>query len=414
MTYQESVWDDSPSLKSYTLSNFRELPQIQKLSEEKQFEIEVVGNVLPFKANNYVVEQLIDWDNIPLDPMYVLTFPQKGMLKPEHYEKMASTLENTSNKNEISSIANEIRLQLNPHPAGQMELNVPKLKDGTKLYGMQHKYKETCLFFPSQSQTCHAYCSFCFRWPQFVGMDEMKFAMQEGEQLVQYLREHPEITDVLFTGGDPMIMKAKIFSKYVEILIEAKLPNLRTIRIGTKSLSYWPYKFLTDSDSEEMLAIFQKVTDNNLHLAFMAHFNHLNELSTPSVKNAIKKVKQTGAEIRTQSPLLAHINDDSEMWSKMWSTQVQLGCVPYYMFVVRDTGAQHYFGVSLVKAYEIFSKAYSTVSGLARTVRGPSMSATPGKVQVSGVTTINNEKVIILRFLQGRNPDWAHTPFFAK
>ena len=414
MTYQESVWDDSPSLKSYTLSNFRELPQIQRLSEEKQFEMEVVGNVLPFKANNYVVEQLIDWDNIPLDPMYVLTFPQKGMLKPEHYKKMASALKNNSDKKEISSIANEIRLQLNPHPAGQMELNVPTLKDGTKLYGMQHKYKETCLFFPSQSQTCHAYCSFCFRWPQFVGMDEMKFAMQEGEQLVQYLREHPEITDVLFTGGDPMIMKAKIFSKYVEILIDAKLPNLKTIRIGTKSLSYWPYKFLTDSDSEEMLDIFRKVTDNNLHLAFMAHFNHLNELSTPSVKNAIKKVKQTGAEIRTQSPLLAHINDDPEMWSKMWSTQVQLGCIPYYMFVVRDTGAQHYFGVSLVKAYEIFSKAYSTVSGLARTVRGPSMSATPGKVQVSGITTINNEKVIILRFLQGRNPDWAHTPFFAK
>ena len=414
MTYLESVWDDSPSLKSYTLSNFRELPQIQKLSEEKQFEMEVVGNVLPFKANNYVVEQLIDWENIPLDPMYVLTFPQKGMLKPEHYEKMATALKNNSDKKEISSIANEIRLQLNPHPAGQMELNVPTLKDGTKLYGMQHKYKETCLFFPSQSQTCHAYCSFCFRWPQFVGMDEMKFAMQEGEQLVQYLREHPEITDVLFTGGDPMIMKAKIFSKYVEILIEARLPNLKTIRIGTKSLSYWPYKFLTDSDSEEMLDIFKKVTENNLHLAFMAHFNHLNELSTPSVKNAIKKVRETGAEIRTQSPLLAHINDDSEMWSNMWSKQVQLGCIPYYMFVVRDTGAQHYFGVSLVKAYDIFSKAYSTVSGLARTVRGPSMSATPGKVQVSGITTINNEKVIILRFLQGRNPDWAHTPFFAK
>ena len=370
MTYQESVWDESPSLKSYTLSNFRNLPQIQNLSEETQFEMEVVGNVLPFKANNYVVEQLIDWNNIPQDPMYVLTFPQKEMLKPEHYKKMADTLKKNSDKKEITSVANEIRLQLNPHPAGQMELNVPTLKDGTKLYGMQHKYKETCLFFPSQSQTCHAYCSFCFRWPQFVGMDEMKFAMQEGEQLVQYLREHPEISDVLFTGGDPMIMKAKIFSKYIDTLIEANLPNLKTIRIGTKSLSYWPYKFLTDSDSEEMLDVFRKVTDNELHLAFMAHFNHLNELSTPSVKNAIKQVKATGAEIRTQSPILAHINDDSTIWAKMWTKQVQLGCIPYYMFAVRDTGAQHYFGVPLVKAYDIFIKAYSSVSGLARTVRG--------------------------------------------
>ena len=414
MAQQESVWDDSPTLKSYTLSNFRQLPQIQKLSEETRFEMEVVGNVLPFKANNYVVEQLIDWNNIPNDPMYVLTFPQKGMLKPEHYEKMEFALKQNFDKKEIASVANEIRLQLNPHPAGQMELNVPTLKDGTKLYGMQHKYKETCLFFPSQSQTCHAYCSFCFRWPQFVGMDEMKFAMQEGEQLVQYVQEHPEITDILFTGGDPMIMKSKVFAKYIDILIESNLPNLKTIRIGTKALSYWPYKFLTDYDSQEMLDVFRKVTDNGLHLAFMAHFNHLNELSTPSVKQAIKAVRETGAEIRTQSPLLAHINDDASMWAQMWNKQIQLGCIPYYMFVVRDTGAQHYFGVPLVRAANIFKEAYSKVSGLARTVRGPSMSATPGKIHVMGTTTINNEKLIVLRFLQGRNPAWVETPFFAK
>ena len=414
MTYQETIWDESPSLKSYTLANFRDIPQIQNLSEQKQFEMEVVGNVLPFKANNYVVEQLIDWNNIPNDPMYVLTFPQKGMLKAEHFEKMSTTLKNNSDKKEIANIANEIRLQLNPHPAGQMELNVPTLKDGTKLYGMQHKYKETCLFFPSQSQTCHAYCSFCFRWPQFVGMDEMKFAMKEGEQLVQYLIEHPEITDVLFTGGDPMIMKAKIFSKYIETLIDAKLPNLKTIRIGTKSLSYWPYKFLTDDDSQQMLDVFRKVTKNGIHLAFMAHFNHLTELSTKSVKRAIQEVRATGAQIRTQSPLLAHINDDADMWAKMWTKQVQLGCIPYYMFVVRDTGAQHYFGISLAKAQEIFRDAYKKVSGLGRTVRGPSMSATPGKVQVDGVVTIMGEKVFALRFLQGRNPDWVQRPFFAK
>ena len=414
MTYQETIWDESPSLKSYTLSNFRDIPQIQELSDQKQFEMEVVGNVLPFKANNYVVEQLIDWKNIPNDPMYVLTFPQKGMLLPEHFEKMSNTLKNNPDKKEIANVANEIRLKLNPHPAGQMELNVPTLKDGTKLYGMQHKYKETCLFFPSQSQTCHAYCSFCFRWPQFVGMDEMKFAMKEGEQLVQYVTEHPEITDVLFTGGDPMIMKAKIFSNYIQTLIDAKIPNLKTIRIGTKALSYWPYKFLTDNDSEQMLDVFRNATKNGLHVAFMAHFNHLTELSTESVKKAIKEVRATGAQIRTQSPLLAHINDDADMWSKMWTKQVQLGCIPYYMFVVRDTGAQHYFGVSLEKAQRIFQNAYKKVSGLGRTVRGPSMSATPGKVLVDGIVTIKGEKVFSLRFLQGRNPDWVQRPFFAK
>ncbi len=410
------MWDDShsPSLKSYTLSNFRSLPQLQNLPEQMLEEMEVVGNVLPFKANNYVVEQLIDWTNIPDDPMFVLTFPQRGMLKPEHYTQMEETLQSGADKKRVAEVANEIRLQLNPHPAGQMELNVPALRDGTKLYGMQHKYKETCLFFPSQSQTCHAYCSFCFRWPQFVGMDEMKFAMKEGEQLVQYVSEHPEITDVLFTGGDPMIMKARIFAKYADALIESKLPHLKTIRIGTKALAYWPYKFLTDKDSEEMLDVFRRITDSGLHLAIMSHFNHINELSTDAVRLATSRLRETGAQIRTQSPLLAHINDDAQMWANMWTKQVKMGCIPYYMFVVRDTGAQHYFGVPLVRAYEIFSRAYSAVSGLARTVRGPSMSATPGKVQVSGVVTLGGKRMLVMRFLQGRNPDWAHTPFLAQ
>jgi KamA family protein len=345
--------------------------------------------------------------------MFVLTFPQRGMLIPEHYAKMEAVLKK-GDKKEIQNTANEIRLQLNPHPAGQMELNVPTLKDGTKLYGMQHKYKETCLFFPSQSQTCHAYCSFCFRWPQFVGMDELKFAMKEGEQLVQYLQEHPEISDVLFTGGDPMIMKARIFSTYINALLEADLPNLRTIRIGTKALSYWPYKFLTDDDVEEMLDIFKRVVDKGIHLALMGHFNHTVELKTYAVKEAIKKVRATGAQIRTQSPILRHINDDSEMWAEMWKTQVQLGCIPYYMFVVRDTGAQHYFGIPLIEAQRIFRDAYKKVTGLARTVRGPSMSATPGKVQILGIAEYGGEKLMVLRFLQGRNPDWVQIPFLAK
>jgi hypothetical protein len=102
------------------------------------------------------------------------------------------------------------------------------------------------------------------------------------------------------------------------------------------------------------------------------------------------------------------------MWAEMWKTQVQLGCIPYYMFVVRDTGAQHYFGIPLVEAQKIFRDAYKKVTGLARTVRGPSMSATPGKVQILGIAEHDGEKLMVLRFLQGRNPDWVQIPFLAK
>ena len=402
-----------PRCRAYTVSNFRELPQVQRLSDEQRFAIEVVAQVLPFKTNNYVVEQLIDWDHVPSDPMFMLNFPRREMLLPHHFDEVSALLRREADRPEIEAAASRIRLELNPHPAGQLDHNVPTL-GGTRLTGMQHKYRETVLFFPSNGQTCHAYCTFCFRWPQFVGMDRLRFAMQEAEPLVQYLRAHPEVSDVLFTGGDPMIMRTANLARYIEPLLEARLPNLRTIRIGTKALSYWPYRFLTDEDADEALDLFGQITASGLHLALMAHLNHPRELSTDAAKAAIARIRETGAEIRTQSPVMRNINDNADVWADMWRQQVQLGCIPYYMFVARDTGAGHYFSVPLVRASEIFQEAHNSVSGLARTVRGPSMSADPGKVQVLGVTEIGGEKVIALRMLQGRNPDWAMRLFFAR
>ncbi|MBK8368746.1 MAG: lysine 2,3-aminomutase [Bacteroidetes bacterium] len=400
-------------LQSYSLHNYKNIPQISKLSPEQIEAIEVVGNVLPFKTNNYVVNELINWDNIDNDPMFKLTFPQKGMLSKEHYNAMKIVVEHTNNKNEIKNIANIIRNELNPHPAGQLEHNVPEV-NGEKLMGMQHKYKETVLFFPSQGQTCHAYCTFCFRWPQFVGMDEFKFATKEATLLRDYVIEHKQVTDILFTGGDPMIMKAKVFATYIEPLLEADIPNLQTIRIGTKALAYWPYKFTSDDDSDELLSLFESIIKKGINLSFMAHFSHPVELDTPIVKEAIKKLRSIGVQIRTQSPVLKHINDKPEIWAEMWRKQVNLNCIPYYMFIPRDTGAQDYFAITLENAWHIFRNAYQKVSGVCRTVRGPSMSCTPGKVQVLGISEIKEEKVFVLRMLQGRNPDWVAKPFFAK
>ena len=398
---------------TYMLHNFRDIPQIKKLSDEKIHDIEIVGTVLPFKSNNYVVENLIDWSKVPDDPMFIQTFPQKDMLLPEHYAKMESVLNSTNDKAEIRKTANEIRMQLNPHPAGQIEYNVPSLQDNI-LSGMQHKYRETVLFFPSQGQSCHAYCTFCFRWPQFVGINELKFASNDAEVLARYVTEHTEVTDVLFTGGDPLLMKTSILAAYIRPLLDAGVPHLRNIRIGTKALAYWPYRFLTDSDADDLLDLFRDVKAAGKHLAFMAHFNHPAELETDAVKNAISRVLETGAVIRTQSPLLRHINDSPEVWAEMWRRQVSLNCIPYYMFVARDTGAQHYFGVPLVEAWQIFRKAYQSVTGICRTVRGPSMSCVPGKVQILGVADVMGQKVMVFRMLQGRNPDWVGRPFCAE
>jgi KamA family protein len=395
---------------AYTLHNYKEIPQLKKFSESSLEAIEVVGHVLPFKSNNYVVDELIDWNNVPEDPMFTLTFPRKGMLTNATYKEVLKLLDKADNE-KLEKKIYEIRMSLNPNPAGQ-EHNVPVM-EGNKLHGIQHKYRETVLFFPSQGQTCHAYCSFCFRWTQFSGINELKFAMKEADLLHKYLLKHPKVTDILFTGGDPLTVNAKILSAYIEPLLSKEFSHIRNIRIGSKTLSYWPYRFLTDKDADDLLRLFEKVNKAGKHLAFQAHFNHPVELSTEAVKMAIERIRNTGTQIRTQSPLLKNINDDAKIWANMWREQVALGLIPYYMFVARDTGAKAFFELSLEKTWDIFRKAYSSVSGICRTVRGPSMSATPGKIQILGITEIKGEKVFVLRFLQCRNPQFVDIPFFA-
>ncbi len=396
----------------YARHNFSKLPTYHRIDPAQRKAISVVSEVLPFKTNNYVVDELIDWDNYQTDPMYILNFPQKEMLSEAQFDNLIQMLDQNRSKSAIARYVHELRMALNPHPAGQLEHNVPTL-NGERLTGIQHKYRETMLFFPSQGQTCHAYCTFCFRWPQFIGLNELKFAMKQPQQIVAYLKANPEISDLLITGGDPMVMKASVFKKYLDVILAASLPQLKTIRIGTKSLSFWPYRFLTDPDTDELLAQLRRISDAGIHLAFMSHFNHWKELETDALKEAVVAIRNTGAQIRTQSPLLRHINDDAAVWAKMWRQQVDRGMIPYYMFLARDTGAKRFFGLEIQKALGIFIEAYSQVSGVCRTVRGPSMSTGPGKVRVIGVSEIKGEKVYALEFLQGRNPDWVGIPFYA-
>jgi KamA family protein len=400
-------------MKFYGLTDIDNIPQLQDLNEEQRFSIKVVSHILPFRANNYVVEELINWKNIPDDPIFQLTFMQKEMLTDDQFERMANLLKSGASDAEIKNLANDIRLELNPHPAAQMTANVPSM-EGIPVPGVQHKYRETTLIFPSSGQTCHAYCTFCFRWVQFVGMNDLRFATDESNRFQDYLRKHKEITDILLTGGDPMIMSLKKLKIYIEPLLAPEFNHIQTIRIGTKSVAYWPYKYVTDHDADGVLQLFEEVVNAGKHLAIMGHYNHWKELSTEISREAIRRIRTTGAQIRTQSPLIKHINDDSDVWAKMWRDQVKLGCIPYYFFVERNTGAKNYFEIPLIKAYEIYREAYKQVSGLSRTVRGPSMSALPGKVAIEGVAEVKGEKVFVLTLLQARNPEWCKRPFFAK
>lgn len=411
MNYSQKITDKR--YKAYNIRNVHTIEQFKKLPPDILTAIRVVSKVLPFRASNYVIDELIDWDNIPDDPIFQLVFPQPGMLAAEDFQKIEKMMSEDPDNKEIDVVVKEIQDRMNPHPAGQLEMNIPA-EDGKIYSGMQHKYGETVLFFPSQGQSCHAYCTYCFRWAQFVGHDDIKFATRDIDALIEYVEAHPEVTDVLITGGDPLIMSTKVIRRYVEPLMKQRPGNLSSIRFGTKVPAYWPYRFLSDHDADDLMELFDEIVESGLHLAVMTHFSHYRELETDAVKKALKRINATGAIVRCQAPLIRHINDDPEIWAKMWKNQVACGAIPYYMFVERDTGPKEYFSVGLARAYEIFTEAYKQVSGLSRTVRGPSMSANPGKVLISGVTELFGEKVFALKFIQGRDPEWVNKIFYAK
>jgi L-lysine 2,3-aminomutase len=411
------TWSATPAqgrrFRAYTAKHLDELTARAGLDPADRLAVRAVGTVLPFRTNSYVVEDLIDWSAAPDDPIYRLVFPQADMLPAADVQHIAGLLAREASELEVGAAAHEVRMRLNPHPAGQLALNIPDLGD-EPLPGVQHKYAETVLVFPKQGQTCHAYCTYCFRWAQFVDEPELKMATAEISRVMDYLRQHREVTSVLITGGDPMIMGAPVLRRYIEPLLEPGLEHIESVRIGSKALAYWPQRFVSDPDTDDTLRLFERVVASGRTLAFMAHFSHPRELEPPLVREAVRRIMATGAVIRTQAPLIRTINDDPATWAAMWRTQVRLGMVPYYMFVERDTGPQDYFAVPLACAYGIFSTAYRQVAGLCRTVRGPSMSATPGKVCVDGIAEVAGQKVFVLHMIQARDPELVGKPFFAR
>ncbi|MEU6670098.1 lysine 2,3-aminomutase [Streptomyces sp. NPDC046727] len=410
MTTLAPDWVQTTRFRAYGPRQIDEIAARYGLTDEFRDSLRRISLVLPFRVNEYVLSQLVDWGNIPEDPVFQMVFPQRGMITADDERLLAGLLDEGAPTARIADAVRDIRARLNPHPSGQKELNVPRLDD-VPLAGVQHKYRETVLYFPANGQSCHAYCTYCFRWAQFVGDADLRFAARDPGQLIAYLRRHPHVSDVLVTGGDPLVMSTNRLHDHVLPLLG--VDTVRTVRVGTKSLAYWPQRFTTDKDADDVLRLFEEVVASGRTLAVMAHFSHPRELETDLARRALARVRATGALVYGQAPLIARVNDDARTWTRLWRAELSAGVVPYYLFVERDTGPHDYFKVRLARAVDIFHKAYRELPGLARTVRGPVMSATAGKVVVDGVEYTNRRKYFRLRLLQARNPSLVGRPFRA-
>lgn len=329
----------------------RHLDQVEGLSAEDAKLLEEVSQRYVFRANDYYL-RLIDWSD-PGDPIRRIVIPDPREM---------NTFGTLDASNEAAV---------------------------TVAQGVQHKYHDTALVLANN--VCGAYCRYCFRKRLF--MDDHDEKVHELDEAFAYIGRHHEITDVLLTGGDPLIMSTGKLRGILERL--ARIPHVRTIRIGSKMPAFNPFRVL---DDEELHQLVREFATPDRALYIMAHFDHPREL-TPQAKEGIACLIRNGARVVNQCPLIRGINDDPKVLATMMNEMTVLGAPQYYVFQCRPTAGNEPFEVPLVEAYRIFNEAQGMCSGLSRRARF-CMSHATGKVEVVGV----DERYIYARYHRAKDP----------
>ena len=330
------------------------IDKIEQLSEEEREKLKQITEKYVFRVNDYYLG-LIDWDD-PNDPIRRLVIPNEGELN--EYGRWDASDEESN-------------------------YVVP---------GCQHKYTTTALLLVSE--VCGAYCRYCFRKRLF--RNDVKEAMYDVTPGLDYIRSHPEINNVLLTGGDPLILATKRLRTIIEQLRE--IDHVKIIRIGSKLPAFNPMRIYED---EELLQLIRENSSPEKRIYIMAHINHPREI-TPEARKAFQALHEAGAIVVNQTPVIKGINDDPDVLAELLDKLSWAGVTPYYFFVNRPVAGNSDFVLSLKEVYDIVEKAKAKTSGLGKRVR-LSMSHTSGKIEILAV---ENGKAY-LKYHQSRDGDYG-------
>jgi KamA family protein len=215
------------------------LDEIPQLSSEEKGKLREVEESFRFRTNEYY-QSLIDW-NDPNDPIRRIAMPQAGEIDP----------------------------------ASDWSLDASGEDSYTIVPGLQHKYENTALLLIND--VCGAYCRFGFRKRLF--MRENGEVTRDISAGIEYIKAHSEITNVLLTGGDPLILSTEILEKIIGEI--RKIDHVKIIRIGSKTPAFNPFRILGDPSLLEMLS---RHSTPQKRIYLMAHFNHPRELTDVAVE----------------------------------------------------------------------------------------------------------------------------------
>lgn len=385
-------------------------------------ERELFIEVYRFKATTHILNA-INWSRYQADSMYQLVFPQPGMMPPAVVARYAAA----GSAAERTRIADQYKRETSPHDGCQL-LNKPWIErdDGgiDVLEGSQHKYPPVALVFDKTTQDCFAFCTYCFRHAQLRQDDDM-FIQRDVAQVHDYVRAHPEITDLLITGGDAGYMSAERFRQYtLPIVDDPELLHVRTIRIASRALTYQPELLLTHGYGR-MLETFDHLRDHGVQVTWMAHFSTPREVLNPGTIAAVRRLQAHGVVVRSQSPIMNHISlfegpdgkTDIERSARNWidlgNILGTLGVRFHSIYCARATGEHHYFAAPLADVEKVFSLVYRSLGSLSRPSRYITMTTSAGKVSLLGETTVGGRRAMALKFNEARNMAWMDRVFLA-
>lgn len=259
----------------------------------------------------------------------------------------------------------------------------------TKLPGLQHKYSDTVLLLVTDQ--CAGFCRYCFRKRLF--MADSRETVRDHRPWLAYIAAHPEITDVLLSGGDPLTLPAHRLSELVDGLLQ--IDHVRTVRLGSKIPAFNPSRILEDDKIARMVA---SVTSSGRTFYLMTHFDHPREL-TDEARAAIKMLRDNGAQCLNQCPVTTGINDDPGVLAELFQACTDAGNPQYYAFQCRPTVGNAPFAMSITTAFQVFEQARSAVSGLSRRARF-CLSHESGKVEIVGLDADS----IFARYHRAKDP----------
>jgi len=319
----------------------------KELSEDEYAEMQWIAEKFAFRSNDYYLS-LIDWDD-PDDPLRKIIVPCSGEL--DEWGRLDPSDEETY----------------------------------TVIPGLEHKYHSTALLLVSN--VCEGICRYCFRKRVFI--NSQSEYLRDLPTALEYIRQHYEITNVLLTGGDPLVLKP---SKLEDIIRQIrKIDHIRIIRIGTKVPAFNPYRIIEQPDLLEMI---NKYSSEEKKIYVMTHFLHARELTNPAIK-AIDMLQKAGAILANQMPLIRGVNDSPEVLADLLAELSFIGVVPYYIFQCRPSLGNKAYTVPIEEGYQIVEDAKALVSGLAKRARFV-VSHSTGKIEIVGKT----EDVVFFKYLR--------------